>query len=290
VSKEPIPCAQDNALREKIAAFARDLEMKAHEIASFPIGNEEMHATGIFRGAIERLRGTFSATMGDKRGFTEVVLNFLKLKGSIRDWEIAGSANRYDYGVHLNSGRFAAIESKGCLDGNNTNIFERPARADEFIIWSVCQNPGADPRKNLWSGIHTRLSAEIVSREQVVDGIVVWDFNCGTAARPCPKVRVDSDRVVLDTALGPLRAPPPCIYLMPRTVPSVRSNAQPATHTLQSVEFLGALHAACNGRDDDVNHVSIEARYVGVDTARTTTIVRDGKIAQQSKPTAIKRK
>ncbi|MGH2137807.1 hypothetical protein, partial [Enterococcus faecalis] len=76
-----------------------------------------------------------------------------------------------DYTVALNSGKTAVIELKGCLDGNNTNIFERPPHANEFIIWSVCTNPGADPRRNAWSGIHTRLSAEIISRQQRVDGL-----------------------------------------------------------------------------------------------------------------------
>ena len=98
-------------------------------------------------------------------------------------------------------GQTAAIELKGCLDGNNTNIFERPPHAHEFIIWSVCTNPGADPRHNAWSGIHTRLSAEIISRHQLVDGIVIWDMVCGTigptvseAARPIRLARQSSVR------------------------------------------------------------------------------------------------
>ena len=37
---------------------------------------------------------------------------------------------------------------KGCLDGENTNKFERPTEADEFITWSLCTNSGADPRRN----------------------------------------------------------------------------------------------------------------------------------------------
>ena len=42
----------------------------------------------------------------------------------------------------LKTGRVSVVELKGCLDGNNTTIFERPANAQEFIIWSVCTNPG----------------------------------------------------------------------------------------------------------------------------------------------------
>ena len=31
----------------------------------------------------------------------------------------------------------SAIELKGCLDGNNTDIFERPTHVQEFVMWSV---------------------------------------------------------------------------------------------------------------------------------------------------------
>ena len=37
----------------------------------------------------------------------------------------------------------AVIDLKGCLDGENTNKFERPAEADELITWSLCTNSGA---------------------------------------------------------------------------------------------------------------------------------------------------
>ena len=32
-------------------------------------------------------------------------------------------------------------------------LLERPADADEFVIWSICTNLGADPRRNAWSGM-----------------------------------------------------------------------------------------------------------------------------------------
>jgi len=90
----------------------------------------------------------------------------------------------------------SVIEAKGCLDGDNTNIFQRPPDADEFIVWSLCQNPGADPRHNVWSGIHTRLSAEIIHRRQQVDGLIFRDMPCRTKARPCPKEEGKPSRFV----------------------------------------------------------------------------------------------
>ncbi len=150
-----------------------------------------------------------------KREFARHVLNYAQDRGFIQDWESAGEANRHDYVVRLNSGRVAAIELKGCLDGNNTNIFERPTNAQEFVIWSLCTNPGADPRLNAWSGIHTRLSAEIISRQQRVDGVIIWDMACATVGRPCPKVVAAPERL---TTVAHYVLPPPCIYVMPATI------------------------------------------------------------------------
>ena len=149
-----------------------------------------------------------------------------------------GSTNRHDYTLKLRSGKTAVIELKGCLDGNNTNIFQRPAHAEEFIIWSVCANRGADPRRNVWSGLHTRLSATIIAEEKRVDGLVVWDWVCGTIGRTCPKLTASDRR----TTVAQYRLPPPCIYVFPSTIPTPRNNANPRAQPLAAVELLQAFH------------------------------------------------
>lgn len=281
-----IPCCQNAELRKKIEEFAETLKTEAHKLGDHGLDDQEFYNSGLFRGAIERVRGQFSATMRDKREFVKHVLNYMQDGGYIADWESAGEANRHDYAVKLNSGKTAVIELKGCLDGNNTNIFERPPHAQEFIIWSVCTNPGADPRHNAWSGIHTRLSAEIIYREQRVDGVVIWDMVCGTLGRPCPKLENQHDRT---TEVGPFSLPPACIYVMPATTPSPRNNPHPPAQTLGDVELLKAFHECFGGADAEVSYVDFEVAYQGSETVRTTTIMRDGAIAQQSGPTAIRR-
>ena len=81
----------------------------------------------------------YSATMREKREFVRHVLNHMQDAGAIRDWDSAGEANRHDYAVTMNSGRVGAIELKGCLDGNNTNIFERPPHAHTRSVRSGCR-------------------------------------------------------------------------------------------------------------------------------------------------------
>lgn len=281
-----IPCKQNANLRQLIEDYADRLKVEAHLLGGHELGEREFYDSGVFRGAIERIRGQFSATMREKREFVTHVLNHMQDGGYIAEWESAGEANRHDYVVTLNSGRTAVIELKGCLDGNNTNIFERPAHAQEFVIWSVCTNPGADPRHNAWSGIHTRLSAEIIHREQRVDGMIVWDMVCGTIGRPCPKMVAAPDR---QTKVGPFSLPPPCIYVMPATIPSVRNNPHPAPQTLKDVQLLEAFQDCFNGRLDEVNYVDFEVKHQGPEIVRKTCIVRNMQVVQESNFTAIRR-
>lgn len=281
-----IKCEQNKELRKKIEAYAEALKSEAHTLGEHGLNETEFYNSGVFRGAIERIRGQFSATMREKREFVQYVLNHMQDKGYISDWESAGESNRHDYSVQMVSGKTAIIELKGCLDGNNTNIFERPPHAQEFIVWSVCTNPGSDPRHNAWSGIHTRLSAEIISRDQLVDGVVIWDMVCGTIGRPCPKLESDKKRL---TKAGPFSLPPPCIYVFPATIPSPRNNPNPPAQELDDVELLKAFHDCFKGALDEVSYVDFEVAHKGNDTVRTTTIRRDGKIQQESKPTAIRR-
>lgn len=281
-----IPCEQNKRLQRQIAAFSEVLKTEAHRLGDHGLSEAEFYNSGLFRGAIERIRGQFAASMRDKREFVQHVLNHMQDEGFIDDWESAGGANRHDYDVRLASGRTAIIELKGCLDGNNTNIFERPPHADEFIIWSVCTNAGADPRHNAWSGIHTRLSAEIIFRLQRVDGIVIWDMVCGTIGRPCPKLAADRTRV---TDVGPYSLPPPCLYVLPATIPSPRNNPNPRPQQLSDVQLMRAFNDCFRCRPEEISYVSFNVAHQGADTVRTTRIIRAGRVQRESDPTAIRR-
>ena len=282
-----IPCARDARLKVEIERFAEVLKTQAHALGDHGLSEQDFYSSPIFRGAIERVRGEFSATLRGKREFVQHVLNHLWDGGFIAGWEPAKGAARNDYSVRLVSGRTAVIDLKGCLDGNNTNIFERPADADGFVIWSLCTNVGADPRRNAWSGIHTRLSAEIISRQQPVDGVIIWDMVCGQLGRPCPKLAEMAD-ATRRTAIGPFLAPPPCIYVLPRQAVSPNhpiGTAQP----LADLELLSAFQAAFGGRDDEVNFVDFEMRHDGEDVLRRTVVRRAGAVQHASEMTPIRR-
>ena len=281
-----IPCEQNQQLNEAAEAYVEALKTEGHLIGDHGLNENEFYASGILRGAIERYRGQIAADMREKREFVRLVLNHMQDGGFIGDWESSGAANRYDYTVELNSGRTAVIELKGCLDGNNTNIFERPANAHEFVIWSVCTNPVNDPRNSVRSAFN-RLSAEIISRELRVDGLIVWDWLCGTEFRHCPKIGGNVGRL---TEIGQYWLPPPCIYVLPDTVPEPRNNPRAAAQDLDAVELLAAFHACFRGHDEEVNYANYraEARNGGI-RRRATTITRDEQVVWESKLMAIRR-
>lgn len=281
-----VPCDRNPAIQALIETYAEELRQAAHTVGTHGLTQQQFDQSGIFRGAIERLRGQFSATMGPKRDFVRVILNDLEARGEISEWESAGGENRHDYTVTLNSGDISVIELKGCLDGNNTNIFERPPHANEFVIWSVCSNEGASPPHNVWSGIHTRLSAEIIHRNERVDGLIVWDWVCGSAARPCPKLVGNPGR---QNAVGPYTLPPPCIYLFPATVPSPRNNASPNPQPIANVGILEILHRVYGGAANELNSVRFTAAQTARDVTRVTEITRNGQVQKVSRATPIKR-
>lgn len=281
-----IPCEQDPRLRADIDRFAEVLKTQAHRLGDHGLGEKEFYQSPIFRGAIEKLRGEYSATMRGKREFVQHVLNHMEDGGFIAGWDRTQGKARNDYYVRLNSGRLAVIDLKGCLDGENTNKFERPADADEFITWSLCTNTGADPRRNAWSGIHTRLGAEMIARTKRVDGVVIWDMICGTLGRPCPKLAtLGAPRL---TAVGPFTTPPPCIYVFPATIPS-RAAPQATAQMLGQVELLAAFQAAFQGGPDEVNFVDFEIADQAGELFRRTVIRRAGVVQHASDMTVISR-
>ena len=281
-----LPCFLLPETSKAIHEYANALRVHAAEFRPEGMSEEDFWRTGLFHAAIERLRGQQSASMQQKRDFMAKILDFLTSSEAIAGWFFTGGADRFDYNINTVDGKTVVIESKGCLDGNNTNIYQRPPNADEFYIWSLCQNPGSDPRKNAWSGLHTRLSAEIVHRRERVDGVIIWDMLCGTAGRPCPKLRVDKTRA---TRVDTFRVPPPCVFLLPRSLPDPRNNPDPAPWALSDLSFASSLCASFMCPEEETTQVHIEARMKGADVQRKTTYVRGAIEFASSKWTTIRR-
>lgn len=207
-------------------------------------------------------------------------------KGIIESYEFTVSSGRRDCEVVSPDGWRSALETRGCLDGNSTNIYERPAHADEFVIGSLCQNPGSNPDKNAWSGIHTRFSADIIHRQQQVDGAIIRDMVCGTAGRPCPKLLESANR---GSKLTGKRLPPPYIYVFPRSVPDPRTNPHPRRADMHALRFIQAIADTFDGKDSEIVTVEIESRMHDNYVQRRTRFIRAQEELAVSERAAIKR-
>jgi hypothetical protein len=189
----------------------------------------------------------FSATGQDKKRFLKAILDRMKSSGFIQDWSFIGSGSRQDYKVTLKSGKIIAIEAKGCPDGNNMTIWERPNWAQEFIVWSQCPDSlQHNPGHGIWSGIATRLVPKMVAEQQQIDAMIFYDGRCGSSQRPCPKAFGISDSLRIEATTISSTGngnwmPPPTIYLFPKTIPHSVTNRSPLTHDLVSCQFADAL-------------------------------------------------
>ena len=93
------------------------------------------------------------------------------------------------------------------MDENNTNIFERPPHAHEFIIWSVCTNPGADPQHNAWRPARVKGKTVTVNLDPESHAIAALLGNSNVSAG----LRIALQRAMMPPA-PPAAAYPPIPY------------------------------------------------------------------------------
>jgi hypothetical protein len=204
----------------------------------------------LFSAAIQAIRGTAAATTADKRRFVDAILAIMTNRGHVDEWAFIGSQGMQDYRVKLTGGRLVCIEVKGCPDGNNMTIWERPSWAEEFIIWSQCPESLAHhPGEGVWSGIATRLFGAVYSRKVTVDALVFYDGRCGSDQRHCPKSygiegAARNRATDIPGHEGRRWLPPPSVFLFPRTVPHPVTNPSPPLHTLETCQFVARLLGA----------------------------------------------
>lgn len=227
----------------------------------------------LLRAAVESLRGTAAATTADKRKFVETILEYGRSKGAFRSWKFVGSQNRQDYKVELPDGTLVAIEAKGCPDGNNMTIWDRPLWAEEFVVWSLCpQSLVKQPGEGAWSGIANRLLPKVqAERERArVDAMIFWDGRCGSSWRRCPKkYGVEGEGLRARACDIPGQddrdwLPPPCIFLLPQSPANIRNNKTPKVHTVDTCKFAKALLLLFRVPEAELAHyvhtVTLEAR------------------------------
>jgi len=247
-----LPCAN---LQIYVDQIPRAIDLLRAMDARYPkvlqengINPLDYHQNLVFRSAVESIRGTYAATIGNTReAVIKAALETMQQSGLIKDSR-KQPRTRYDQQVLLsdNPRILAALEVKGG-EGNSIQVSERPLWAQEFILWchldgSIGHSPGRGAFKVL-----SRIAADIVTRGKLVDAALTRDSLCGTSTRPCPKYF----GTVPPTPLGVA----PDVFLFPQRRPTLEE-PEPPLHDestlllpFRILEVYGVAEA------DRMNHV-----------------------------------
>ena len=266
---DTLPCRHPDLANS--VGKVKDLLQKLPQEAPDVLAQKGISATDypdLLRAAVESLRGTASATTSSKTRFIKAVLDYGVERKVIHSHTFTGSEARQDHKVVLPDGTRVAIEAKGCPDGNNMNIWDRPGWADEFIVWSQCpESLVKQPGWGVWSGVATRLLPKMTAERTPVTAMFFWDARCGSDKRRCPKnygitgeTRKEATDIPAQDDKPAGWIPPPCIYLFPRSAPHVANNPKPPNQTLQTCKFAKAMLDLFNVPEDEQDDYVHEAR------------------------------
>ena len=77
------PCEKNTALKQQVSELAEVLKTQAHLLGGHGLTEQEFYNSGLFRGAVEQIRGEFVASMTPKRVFVATVLDHMVNAGFI---------------------------------------------------------------------------------------------------------------------------------------------------------------------------------------------------------------
>jgi hypothetical protein len=232
-----LPCSHDPAALAQIEPtidLLQNMDNRYPEVLRAEgIQPQDYHPKRIFRSAVETIRGSFIATsVTQRQGMVDAVLRKLQAEGKIAGFQRTGRGVRHDFTVVLsNAPRVsAALEVKGG-EGISVTVTERPAWAQEFLLW--CHLDGSiknEPSQGVRSIIVNRLANNLFKRGKVVDAVLFKDQLCGSPLRRRPKYaeEVGNDDICPD------------MFLMPQEQPTPQQPA-PETHSIESLYLPGMI-------------------------------------------------
>ena len=202
------PGAPPEAVVDRVSGVISSLASDATFLASKGLSVQEyVHA---LPAAIEKLRGSQSASNADRRSFLVSFFNEMHARGKITGFEMPRYGDDTIYRLEPPGIGSVAIIQKGCPDGQHSSVnWSRPEWAAEAYLWWLCSSMTYEPGFHVWKGVN-RLRQRFFSNEpDTIDGVIFHNELCGTPNRPCPK---SSNAIQIDGR----SVPPPCLYVMPQ--------------------------------------------------------------------------
>lgn len=208
------PCRHLGAPPEAIVnSVSRVIESLANDpayLASKGLSVEEY--THALPAALEKMRGSQSASNADRRSFLVSFFNKMQERGQIKGFEMPRYGDDTVYRLAVPDVGNVAIIQKGCPDGQHSSVnWSRPDWATEAYLWWLCSSMASQPGLHVWKGVNRLRQRFFSSAPDTIDGVIFHNELCGTPSRPCPK---SANAIEIDGRL----VPPPCLYVMPDRV------------------------------------------------------------------------
>ncbi len=211
-AEDAAPCRHRGAPPEDVVARVVDtinaIALDASYLLARGLSSEEFQLS--LPAAIEKLRGSRSASNGERRDFLTLILDFLTESGAISGYTRPAYGADTIYRVTVPGLGDVALIQKGCPDGRHSSVsWTVPDWAVESYLWWLCPSLKGEPGWHVSAGVN-RLKAQFFSdRPDFIDGVIFHNNLCGTDLRPCPKMERSAQ-------IGDLEVPPPCVWVFPR--------------------------------------------------------------------------
>ena len=201
------PGAPSEAIVERVSTIIESLADDATFLSSKGVTVEEFARA--FPAALERLRGSQSASNAGRRSFLISFFNEMQARGQITNFEMPRYGDDTVYRLAVPGIGSVAIIQKGCPDGKHSSVnWSRPDWAAEAYLWWLCSSLTLEPGIHVWKGVGRLRQRFFSSLPDAIDGVIFHNELCGSPNRPCPKAKI---AIMIDGK----SVPPPCLYVMP---------------------------------------------------------------------------
>jgi len=278
-----LPCANAEIIVDQIKPTAELLigldQTHPDVLLGAGVSPEHYHGSGVFRSAIETIRGQQAARQtAPREQFVGVVLQEMVNVGLLVSAEKTPPGVRWDFSAVLDQSprRRLAIEVKGG-EGNSLNLSNRPPGVDEFVIWSHLDGSLTHKPARSAKAVIGRVVADVIKAPKQIDAVIFRDRLCGTSARPCPKYAGDY----------PPLGPAPDVFLFPSAIPVFGQDLHPPMHTESTCSFpfrlLDLFGVSVEDRPLHVHTVDIRLYHENDIPMREVIVSQAGVVQSRSK-------
>ncbi len=205
------PCRHEGAPREHVVEattrLINGLGSQVDVLAQHGLSRDEFVAA--LPMAIERIRGSRSASVADRKDFIRKLLQGLVDTGVASRLEVPNYNDNTVYRLTIDGFGDVAIIQKGCPDGAHSSVrWSAPDWARETYLWWLCDSMTNQPGVHIAKGVNRLRQRFFGDAPDTLDGVIFHNYVCGSPERRCPKIEHRAE-------LGGLAVPPPCVYVMP---------------------------------------------------------------------------